>query len=155
MTNQAFSDITIDSPAPEVAHQDAEKYWQWLWPALELGGSDYTAAELADDLLSGNVLLIRIWHDKEFEGLAAARVRTTLQGMELFIMGLVGENCDDWLLPLTETFDKLATEAGCVAVAMEGRPGWSKKLRGLGYNLHQVVMRKPLKGQGNGQSRIQ
>ncbi len=155
MTNPAVSDITIDSPAPEVAHKDAEKYWQWLWPALELGGSDYTAAELADDLLSGNVLLIRIWKDQEFVALAAARTRPTLEGLELFIMGLVGEDSDDWLLPLSDTFDKLAEESGCIAVTLEGRPGWSKKLRGLGYTMHQVVMRKPLKGQSNGKSRIQ
>ena len=146
-------DITIDSPSPEVAHQDYEKYWQWLWPALELGGSDYTAAELGEDLLTGDVLLIRVWVDKEFRGLAAARVRSTLDGRELYIMGLVGQDSDEWLLPLSETFDKLADEAECVAVVLEGRPGWSKKLRGLGYSLHQVVMRKGLKT--NGRSRIQ
>jgi hypothetical protein len=153
--NQVFSDITIDSPAPEVAHEDAEKYWQWLWPALELGGSDYTAAELATDLLSGDVLLVRVWADQEFTALACCRVRPTLDGKELFIMGLVGEKSDEWLLPLSDTFDKLASEAGCVAVVLEGRPGWSKKLRGLGYTMHQVVMRKPVKEKGNGQSRIQ
>ena len=147
-------DITIDSPAPEVAHQDYEKYWQWLWPALELGGSDYSAAELGEDLLSGDVLLIRIWRNKTFEGLAAARIRPTLEGRELFIMGLVGEHSDQWLAALSDTFDKLATESECVAIALEGRPGWQKKLRGIGYKLHQVVMRKQVR-QGNGQSRIQ
>ena len=152
--NPEFSDITIDSPAPEVAHENYEKYWQWLWPALELGGSDYTAAELGDDLLSGEVLLIRVWVDKEFKGLAAARVRPTLEGGELYIMGLVGEGSDEWLLPLSETFDKLAAEAQCVAVVLEGRPGWSKKLRGLGYSLHQVVMRKTVRND-NGRNRRQ
>jgi hypothetical protein len=146
-------DITIDSPTPEVAHADAKKYWQKLWPALELGGSDYTAEELADDLLSGDVLLIRVWADKEFRALAAARVRPTLSGGELFIMGLVGEGSDEWLLPLSETFDKLAAEAQCVSIALEGRPGWAKRLRGIGYKLHQVTMRKTVR-KGNGQSRI-
>ncbi len=152
MTNPDFSDVTIDSPAPEVAHENFEKYWQWLWPALELGGSDYTAAELGEDLLSGNVLLVRVWVNKEFKGLAAARVRPTLEGRELYIMGLVGEGSDDWLLPLSDTFDQLAEEAECVAVVLEGRPGWSKKLRGLGYSLHQITMRKGLK---DGRHRVQ
>ncbi len=151
--NPEFSDITIDSPAPEVAHADAEKYWQWLWPALELGGLEYSPEELAEELLSGDVLLVRVWKDKEFKALAAVRVRDVTDGRELFIMGLVGEQSDEWLLPLSDTFDQLAKEAECVAVVLEGRPGWSKKLRGLGYSLHQITMRKGLKT--NGQSRSQ
>ena len=152
--NPEFSDITIDSPAPEVAHADYEKYWQWLWPALEVGGEQYTAAELGEELLSGDVLLIRVWRDKEFKALAAARVRPSLEGGELYIMGLVGEGSDEWLLPLSETFDKLAAEAQCATIAIEGRPGWSKRLRGIGYKLHQVTMRKSVR-KGNGRDRLQ
>jgi hypothetical protein len=145
-------DITIDSPTPEVAHADAQKYWQKLWPALQLGGSDYTAEELGEDLLSGDVLLVRVWSDKEFKGLAAARIRPALEGRELFIMGLVGSELEEWMLPLSEAFDELAKEAECVAIVLEGRPGWSKLLRSVGYSPHQITMRKGLKT--NGQSRI-
>ncbi len=146
------SDITIDSPAPELAHAEAEKYFQWLWPALELGGQEYGPNDLAEELLSGDVLLMRVWVDKQFTGLAAARLRTAGEGRELYVMALVGEKADKWLLPLSEAFDKLAAETECVAVVLEGRPGWSKKLRGLGYSLHQVTMRKGLK---DGRARLQ
>jgi len=113
---------------------------------------EYSPDELAEELLSGDVLLIRVWKDKEFKGLAAARVREVIEGRELYIMGLVGEESDKWLLPLSETFDELAKEAECVAVVLEGRPGWSKRLRGLGYSLHQVTMRK---GLSDGRNRVQ
>ncbi len=150
-----FSDITIDSPAPEVAHADAEKYFQWLMPAWEQARVHYSPDELADDLLSGKVLLVRVWKDKKFSALAAAKVDETMDGRELHIMALAGEGIGEWLKPLADTFDQLATEAECIAIRLDGRKGWQTALRGEGYKVHQVTMRKQTMRKGNGQSRIQ
>lgn len=152
--SQDCSDITIDSPTPEVAHQDFEKYFQWLMPAFERNRQPYDPALFGEELLSGDVLLVRVWNNKKFQALAALRSQETLDGRELLIMGVVGESADDWLLPLADTFDQLAAAAQCGSIALEGRPGWQKRLRGIGYKLHQVTMRKQVRG-GNGQLRIQ
>ncbi len=152
--SQAPSDITIDSPTPEVAHQDFEKYFQWLMPAFERNREPYDPALFGEELLDGTVLLVRVWKDKKFAALAALRGQETLDGRELLIMGLVGESAGDWLMALADTFDKVAAEAQCGSIVLEGRPGWQKRLRGIGYKLHQVTMRKQVRA-GNGQLRIQ
>ena len=148
-----LKDVVIDSPSPEVAHGEAGKYFAYLQPAMETWTADYNDEEFADEIISGNVLLVRVWVDQEFTALAACRVQAAKHGRELLVMCLVGDNADDWLCPLLASFDALALEAGCRTVTLEGRPGWVKKLAGEGYKTFQVTMRKTV-GKSNGKSRV-
>lgn len=148
-----LKDVVIDSPSPEIAHGEAEKYFRYLLPAMETWTADYNAEEFAEEIITGNVALVRVWVDTEFTALAACRVQQAKHGRELLVMCLVGEDADDWLCPLLASFDALALEAGCRTVTLEGRPGWVKKLSGEGYKTFQVTMRKTV-GKSNGKSRI-
>ncbi len=143
--NQVVSnldDIVIDSPQPEIAHMEAKRYYDWLLKAFQRSGVMIDRDEWAADILSGDVLLVRVWKDKKFTALAACRVLATHEGNELYVMAAAGVEWKSWLHPIMETFEQLALEAKCVAVVLDGRKGWHGALRGEGYKLLQVTMRK-------------
>ena len=150
-----FPDLRIDSPSPAVAHHDAEKYFQWLMPAFEHSRFDYCLDEFAADLIDGTICLVRVFDDDEPTALAACRVQTTNDGNELLVMAITGQDADAWLDPLNSALETLAIEVGCSHICLKGRPGWKKWMRPRGYKLHQVTMRKDLRGQENGQFRQQ
>lgn len=138
-------DVVIDSPTPEVAHQDAKRYYEWLVPAFERTGSLIHKDEWDNDLLSGDILLVRVWKDEEFTALAACRIIQTHLGRELYVMAAAGKDWKDWLHPIMETFEHLAREAKCICVVLDGRKGWHSALRGEGYKMWQITMRKEIR----------
>ena len=145
--------LKIDSPSPQVAHHDAEKYFQWLTPAFDHSRFDYSLDEFSADLIDGIICLVRVFNDDEPTALAACRVQVTNDGNELLVMAITGEGAGVWLDPLNSALETLAIEAGCSHICLKGRPGWSRWMKPRGYKLHQVTMRKDLRGSGNGQSR--
>ena len=136
------SDIRIDSPSPDIAHQDVEKYFAWLWPAFERSRFAYSMEEFDGELIDGTVLLVRVWSDDQPIAVAAAKVQNIIDGQELLIMAVVGSEHERWLPELLESFEKLAAEVGCSHVCFEGRPGWQRLIKDQGYKLHLVTMRK-------------
>ena len=146
------SDFKIDSPSPKVASQDVERYYRFLQPAFMIGGHDYPAEHFDADLISGDVLLIRIWSEEHLQALAAVRVRDLSGVRDLFVLGLVGEEADGWADAFSEVVDKLAGEAGCRSISLLGRPGIGKHVKAHGYKEAQIVFRKTLRGD-NGDGR--
>ena len=134
--------IRIDSPSPDVAHQDVEKYFAWLWPAFERSRFAYSMEEFDGELIDGTVLLVRVWSDDEPTAVACCKVQNIIDGKELLIMAVVGVESEYWLAELLESFEKLAAEVGCSHVCFEGRPGWQRLIKDEGYKLHLVTMRK-------------
>jgi len=45
------------------------------------------------------------------------------------------------LIPQAEAF---ARSIGCIGAVIESRPGWARRLKGQGYSIHQVALRKEL-----------
>lgn len=143
-------DIVIDSPSPEVAHQEAGKYYDWLEPAFRARNDMPEREEWAKLILEGNLCFVRVWVDAEFKAVAVAQVNDGLE-REVVIAGLVGTDPEKWLKPLSDTFDKMAKELGAKWVVLHGRPGWAKILRGEGYKPLQITLRKRV-GATNGRN---
>lgn len=142
----------IDSPNPQLASQEAQRYYEFLEPAFVLSGFDYDPEEFDQDLLSGDTLLIRIWNDAELQALAAVKVREVKGVRDLFVLGLVGEEAWRWAEEFSQVVDKLADEAKCRTISMLARPGMRQHVKQRGYRVHQCVFRKVLKG-SNGDGR--
>jgi len=141
MSQESFK---IDSPTPHQAAQDSQGYYDMLFPAFEKGGQIYTPMEFKDDIESGDVLLLRVWDEGEVIGLGIVRVQQTFRGPELYMLAVAGERGDKWCHAMIETAGQIGREAKCVAVVLDGRPGWHKLLKQDGYRTFQVRMRKEL-----------
>ena len=134
----------IDSPTPHQAAEDASRYYEFLFPAFERGGQTYTPREFQDDLASGDVLLFRVWEGEDVKAVFMARISQTFRGPELYALAAAGSDAKEWVGPMMETLAQVATEAKCVAVVLDGRQGWQKMMKRLGYRVFQVRMRKEI-----------
>ncbi len=148
---RAVPDVRIDSPAPLAAFKDIDRYYAWFSPALDYFRYTYTRDELAADIQSGEIMIVRAFLDGEPVGAALLRGVDTGEGLELLVMAIVGEQTEHWQGALDETLVGLATELGAKYLTVEGRSGWRRRLAAFGYTIHSVVMRKPIRGKTNGQ----
>jgi len=144
-------DVRIDSPAPLAAMEDIDRYYDWFSPALDYFRYTYTKDELAADVSSGEIMIVRAYLDDEPVGACLLRGVDTGDGLELLVMAIVGEQTEYWQAALDETLIGLATELGAKYLTVEGREGWRRRLAAFGYTIHSVVMRKPIRGKTNGQ----
>lgn len=60
------------------------------------------------------------------------------------LMTAGGTELDQWLDEFLEVAFHLAEEQGCDAIYINGRPGWSKKLKRYGYNHAYTVLTREL-----------
>ena len=144
-------DVRIDSPAPDAALVDIDRYFDWFEPALDFFRYTYTRDELAADIGSGECMIVRVYLDDEPTGACLLRGVDTGNGLELLVMAIVGTRTEYWQSQLDETLVGLATEIGANHLTVEGRQGWQRRLAAFGYTIHSVVMRKPIRGKSNGQ----
>ena len=134
----------IDSPTPHQAAEDAEGYYAFLFPAFERGGQTYTPREFQDDLASGEVLLFRVWEGDEVKAVFLSRLQNTFRGKELYALAAAGSDAKEWVGAMMDTLAQVARETHCEAVVLDGRRGWEKMMKRLGYRVFQVRMRKEI-----------
>ena len=134
----------IDSPTPHQAAEEATRYYDILLAAFERGGTIYTPREFQEDVANGDLLLIRMWNEGELLAVACCRVQNTYRGRELYAIAAAGTGADQWGAEMMQTFEQVGREAECTAVVCDARQGWTKMLKGEGYRVFQVRMRKQL-----------
>ena len=66
------------------------------------------------------------------------RVDVNKDGRRLVVCLLAGKNLFEWGHELAEELEALAKKEGCQKIAVEGRLGWMKLLKPLGYE-HEVT----------------
>ena len=140
----------IDSPSPAEALKNVEGYWSMMQPSFEFGGMEYSADELAGDLRSGEVLLIRVWSNDSVVSVSAVQCREFYGVRDLFIMA-TGSIADinEWIDDFDKVLVELATEIECQTITVQTREGMGRISRRAGYKVHQVVIRKRV-GRTNG-----
>ena len=140
----------IDSPTPQKAADDADKYWSMMQPSFEYGGMEYSASELAKDCINGDVLLIRVWSGDSVVSVSAVQVRLFYGTRDLFIMATGSiSDINEWIDDFDKVLVQLATEADCQTITVQTREGMGRISRRAGYKVHQVVIRKRV-GKTNG-----
>lgn len=63
----------------------------------------------------------------------------------LLVFLLVGEDFEEWKQRIVMRLERFARENGCSCIEAYCRPGLQKSLKGLGWNLEQVVLRRKIK----------
>ncbi len=133
----------IDSPSPEVAAQDAEKYLAFMEPSLRFGGVEYDLEDFRAMVLEGAWLLIRVWDDEELISVSAVEVRELTDGRDLYIVATGSKrDINEWIDAFDRVLVQLAAEARCSTITVLTRNGMGKIAKRAGYRVHQVVIRK-------------
>ena len=88
----------------------------------------------------GDALLVEITHGGERVAVAFLEMVRGREGDCLSVRWLSGAGMGGWLALLWSGLQDIARAYGCKYVAVTGRPGWSRALRGLGFrDLFRIV----------------
>ena len=133
----------IDSPSPALAAADAQRSLESMRPSLIFGGVEYDAEEFENDLISGDLLLIRIWEKTDLVSVSAVRTRELEDGRDLYIVATASaRNINDWIDDFDKVLMALAREAGCNTITVQTRNRMGRISKRAGYKIHQVIIRK-------------
>ena len=135
--------IKIDSPSPEVAAKDAEKYLAFMAPSFRYGGVEYDLEDFRDMVAGGAWLIIRVWDGEEIISVSAVQVRELEDGRDLYLIATGSKRgIAEWLGDFNRVLDELAKESRCNTITVLTRNGMGKLSKRYGYKVHQVVIRK-------------
>lgn len=147
MTN----DFKIDSPSPQLVLAEIGRYLEFMRPSLVYGGFDMSDEDFADNVESGDTLLIRVWDGDELISVSALEVRDLDDGKDLYIIATASiRDIEKWIGDFDQVLVQLATEAECDTITVLTRNGMGRiASREYGYRVHQVTIRKRI-GKTNG-----
>ena len=99
----------------------------------------YTLEWLDDEILSGRMLL---WVGDKAAIIAKLEVYPT-GATDIHGMIAAGDLAEirDRLIPQAEQW---ARALGCIGAGISSREGWARALKGSGYSVHQIMVRKEL-----------
>ena len=119
---------------------------QWL-PILQKAIDDadgrWSAEQLLADVEAGHILVWVVSRETKIVGVFTVRV---IQSRVTWVLveDLAGEDIHSWLLEGHHALETWARELGAKQILIEGRRGWEKVLRPLGYETRRVQAVKHL-----------
>jgi hypothetical protein len=99
----------------------------------------YTAEDVFAGLRTGYFQIFA-----EPQGIAITKF-SGFRDKRLLVFLLVGENLDEWKERMDARLARFAKENKCSCIEAYCRPGLQKSLKGLGWELEQVVLRRKIK----------
>lgn len=123
-------------------------YWphvsSWIESAIADAGHCWTVDDVIERLGNKMMQLWCIWNDRNMIGCLVTETYQTARG---FTCGLPIVYCSDMerALPVVlETIESWARSLGCVRLQGEGRRGWERALRPLGWKTITTQVEKVL-----------
>lgn len=131
-----------------VLAKDLDLYWPYVWgwvrEALVDNANAHTHEDIYREIAERKMQLWVIWAVKERPtGVLVTEVYDTAAGMTCAIP-IVGAEMMDESLDVLETIEKWAREQGCVRLRGEGRAGWERALKPLGWRKITTQVEKRL-----------
>lgn len=111
--------------------------------ALEYSDGRWTEDELLEDVEAGRLMVWTITKQDRVVGVFTTRV---MKGKVLWVLveDLAGENMQEWLWDGHRALETWARELGAEQIVLEGRNGWGRALRSLGYETRRIQAVKRL-----------
>jgi len=122
------------------------------WPHLNTGMEKmlkfslnlHNGDSIRDRCISGDWLLFCMFDEGEPVVSIVADIREG-DGCRVFDVGFCwGSRVDEWIDEIYHSFEQVARECGCGAIAFNGRPGWRKLAREFGFEMRTMVFTKEL-----------
>lgn len=127
------------------------KIWPEIAPGLaklleQHGTGRWTVPQVLENLQAEQWQLFIVWDESE---IVACLICSIVEGeRKTFEIGLCwGRGADDWAGDVNQAFEQVGREMGCDQLALDGRPGWRKIMRQLGYELKSVTYTRRINGQ--------
>lgn len=99
-----------------------------------------TADEVGRQLDAGYARLLMTVRNEDILGATVIQMYRAEAGRTLHVLTTSGVEMSEWLDDLVDKLREIADANKCVAVAMSGRPGWTRELRKYGFKTHHVQM---------------
>ena len=120
-----------------VVREDIPALWHIIEPmleqALEYSPERFDTVDIYADLLTSKLSLWIAIEDEEIVSCAVIRIYDTPLTRVLSLDYLAGKDMESWLNEGHETINRYAYDNKCRRMECRGRPGWSKPLKGLGW----------------------
>lgn len=131
-----------------VLAENLDLYWphveDWIVAALEDTRNTWTVSDVYREIGERKMQLWVIWAVKERPtGVIVSEVYDTCVGMTCALPIVGGEMMSE-SLDVLETIEKWAKEQGCVRLRGEGRAGWERALKPLGWRKITTQVEKRL-----------
>lgn len=127
----------------DVVWDDAKKF---LEPAVNFAKTRYTIESIRQFIDGHHVALWVAMDDQNrMKATITTRVYDYPEGRSLEMDWIGGEDMEEWLPAFQERLEAYARDMGCDFMAGQGRKGWSKPLKKLGWEEEYVSFRKDLK----------
>lgn len=130
-----------------IAPDDVTTVWLLAAPHLEKSvphsGGRYTLEDMYKQLLSGEQHLWLV-SDKPGQTVAAFTTRVlTYPSLKVLSCQFCGglNRMDEWIDAVDDILNRFAADAGCTAIEMTGRPGWTRKLPELWFEEYRTYRR--------------
>lgn len=128
--------VLVQAERPKAPQEiEFERCRQWLEPALE--GGRRTMAEVIQALVSGQA---QLWPGKACAMITEVHQFPTAKVLQVWLAG--GDGAE--LMAMQAGVEAWARLVGCSEVLIEGRQGWARKLKPIGFELYCVCLRKAL-----------
>lgn len=96
-----------------------------------------------DKVLAGDWLMFSVYEDGTPVVTLVTEIRGRNDGTRLLdVYFCWGGQVDDWIDLVNEAFERIARETGCDHIAFNGRAGWSRMAKRLGYEVNSMIFKK-------------
>ncbi len=122
------------------------------WPMLVEGLDDmlkqhslgrYTALDVFQLVSCGEFGLFTVIEGDQIQAALTCQI---LDGHEQILeVGMCwGVGAADWIEEIDQAFDIIGRQLGCSKIALNGRPGWRKYGKQLGYTLNSITLTRDI-----------
>ncbi|MGI9309107.1 MAG: hypothetical protein ACR2P6_07585 [Gammaproteobacteria bacterium] len=124
-------------------------WWPKCRPGLEemlhcYSNGDYSEDDILERLTRGEWQLFLVLDDDDIIASLVCVLNDTPTG-RVFEVGMCwGRDADHWTADIYEAFSRIGKDMGCSRMSLNGRPGWRKLARSLGFKINSVTFGRDL-----------
>ena len=128
-----------------VDSREALAEWSFYAPFIQRVIDKANSGSSVEDVLTCLQLgSMQLWRDGKRKAVAVTEIQDYPRYRMLLVYMVAGKDVRDWLAEGQQQLDSFAKQSGCKYIEFQGRAGWEKLCRELGYDNKMIRMRKEL-----------
>lgn len=136
--------INVNVLSRDMAVGSISFYGPLLSEAISRSDGRWTLEQAWQDIYSGVLAVFLVTDGDALIGVFTVRLAQSPERRWLVIEDLAGERIDEWIEGADDAVSRFARALDCTQVMAEGRKGWGRKLKSLGWRVDTVVTVKEI-----------